>query len=377
MNLIEGTFVPERLTEAREEQGLTKTALAENVGITRQTISNYESGTITPSADVMSRIAASLCQPIRFFFTERNRSFHLATEPSFRKLGAREATARSICKRKIERIGDALDFLYGYINRITPQFPVSVSDPLNMDEYDIESEAISLRDSLSLGHGPIDKVSWAAENTGAICFDLDIPSWVDGFSFWFRYDDEARWQPIIVASSKANYYRNRFDIAHELGHLVLHRDLDAAELEKNHDLVENQANRFASSFLMPNDTFPNYVCYTSLSALLPVKEQWGVSVAAIVSRLHQLGILTERQYKNSFIEISRKGWRKQEPGDAFKTQEKPYYMNKASQFVVDNGCCKASDFAIRLGFSNEDLKRYFANDMFLKQSGKALKFSLK
>ena len=103
--------------------------------------------------------------------------------------------------------------------------------------------------------------------------------------------------------------RGRMDAAHELGHLLLHRDGRVCGQE-----AEAEANAFASAFLLPKDTISRELPRTpDLHRLLALKPRWGVSVAALVRRGFGLGIYSEWQYKSAFIELSRRGWRSGEP----------------------------------------------------------------
>jgi Zn-dependent peptidase ImmA (M78 family) len=107
--------------------------------------------------------------------------------------------------------------------------------------------------------------------------------------------------------------RSRFDAAHELGHLVLHRHAGAPQGRE----AEHEANRFASAFLMPRGSvFAVAPVFPSLDRLVVLKRQWIVSVGAIAYRLHALGLLTDWHYTRLCIEISERGFRTKEPQPA-------------------------------------------------------------
>jgi Zn-dependent peptidase ImmA (M78 family) len=102
--------------------------------------------------------------------------------------------------------------------------------------------------------------------------------------------------------------RGRFDAAHELGHLVLHKHAAPNGLD-----AEKDANRFAATFLMPEASLKSVGRVETISQVVDLKKKWQVSVAAMTYRLHELGIMSKWTYQTLFIEISRRGWRTTEP----------------------------------------------------------------
>src|SRR6202008_1087355 len=109
---------------------------------------------------------------------------------------------------------------------------------------------------------------------------------------------------------KLDYFRQRFDLAHELGPLVMHGDA-----EPGSRIVEEQANRFAAELLMPaaelRDLLPRQADWLTRGRL---KEQWNVSLQALLFRARRLGVMSEVTYRNAMATVSAKGWRRREPG---------------------------------------------------------------
>jgi len=127
---------------------------------------------------------------------------------------------------------------------------------------------------------------------------------VDAFSCW--RDD----QPYIFLNTFKSTERSRFDAAHELGHLVMHRHGAPQESRQ----AEMEADQFASHFLMPYDDLASRIRYvTSLEELIQAKRRWGVSVAALNYRLHKMGVISDWQNRTFNIELSTRGYRKSEP----------------------------------------------------------------
>ena len=120
---------------------------------------------------------------------------------------------------------------------------------------------------------------------------------VDAFSCW-RNDE-----PYVFLNTFKSTERSRFDAAHELGHLVLHKHGGA----KQGRSAEHEAHLFAASFLMPKDDVLATIPFvTDLDKIVKAKTRWGVSVAALAYRLHKLNLLTDWQYRTFCIQINRK-----------------------------------------------------------------------
>jgi Zn-dependent peptidase ImmA (M78 family) len=126
---------------------------------------------------------------------------------------------------------------------------------------------------------------------------------VDAFSMW------RRGRPYVFLNTFKTPEHQRFDAAHELGHLVLHR-----HGSPKGRAAEEEANRFASSFLMPAaDVRASIPMVYGLSQLTKAKARWKVSLAALNYRVHKLGLVTDWEYRSFCIELQRLGYRKAEP----------------------------------------------------------------
>src|SRR5205085_3002223 len=118
---------------------------------------------------------------------------------------------------------------------------------------------------------------------------------------------------------KASASRQRFDAAHELAHLVLHRGVDPKRLNSAADykIMEDQAHYFASALLMPAESFASDLYAPTLDGMLSLKQTWKVSVAAMIKRCEALGIIDDEGARRLWINYNRRGWRRTgEPFDA-------------------------------------------------------------
>ena len=152
--------------------------------------------------------------------------------------------------------------------------------------------------------------------------------------------------------------RSRFDAAHELGHLVLHKDLDNIYLRSlaGHRLVEEQANRFASAFLLPAKTFGYDVDYPSLAQLRALKPKWLASIAAMLKRVDDLGFLSETEARHLWMSFGRRGWKRREPLDDELTPEEPRLKFQAFDVLLSQGVQDASDILASVPYSLGDIE---------------------
>lgn len=163
------------------------------------------------------------------------------------------------------------------------------------------------------------------ERNGIFVFAVpDADERFDAFSLWS--DTEPR-RPVIIVSSNKPGDRLRLNCAHELGHLVLHRSPRG-----NLDELEKQARRFAAEFLMPEEAMRREITMPiAVTSLARLKPRWGVSIQALIVRAYELEMLTERQYRYMFEQISKLGWRKKEPSNLDIKAEKPRLLRKLSE----------------------------------------------
>ncbi len=160
-----------------------------------------------------------------------------------------------------------------------------------------------LREEWGLGTRPISNMIKLLELHGIRVLSLaENTRALNAYTFW------QDGQPFVYLNTVNSSERSRFDAAHELGHLVLHRGQDPNDPE-----TEAEANRFASAFLIPRSDLLRHRVYPSLAKLLRNKQRWNVSVSALVRAYRDNNLITEQRYKYLNIELSRKGWRKSEP----------------------------------------------------------------
>ena len=198
----------------------------------------------------------------------------------------------------------------------------NLNDPDSMDEmyHELEDVAIKVREYWNLGDGPIGDLQYILESHGIIVtgFDTSEDS-IDAFSQrTILKNDEVCF--IAVDQGRKPEGRIRFDMAHELAHLLIHpwsEDIDSLPKEE-FKLRETEANMFASAFLLPRSTFGSEVSNysTDLEYYLWLRKKWKTSIQAMMYRARQLGCITGNQFQYMMRQVSKRGWRKTEPGDS-------------------------------------------------------------
>jgi Zn-dependent peptidase ImmA (M78 family) len=209
------------------------------------------------------------------------------------------------------------------------------------EDEEIEVAATSVRRSWGLGDGPIGNLVKLIESRGIFVGHLPLPNeTVNAFSFW-----SGAVPFIITGTDDTTAVRRRFDLAHELGHLVLHQGIGEEELEQKQvlDRVETEANRFAGAFLLPATSYLNEVFTARLEAFVELKKRWKVAISAQIYRCSDLEIFTEHQILNMRKQMSARRWRKCEPLDDQIPIEKPSLISKAVGLLFESKVLSPAD----------------------------------
>lgn len=342
-------LIPARIKEAREARGYTLEAFADDLGVTKSAVAQYEAGQISPSGEMMNSIITLTDQPPAFF--TKHSTISESKTPFWRSLKRMELHNRRRVLRRLAWSREIVSYLDRFIDLPAPNIPSHDFEYENADVFQIEEIADSVRDAWGLGRGPIDDLVGVLELNGITvieesvgCSDMDAVSWwIDG-------------RPMILLAEEDRLGpRKNFNLAHELGHLVLHAlvDLDI----KNLDKVEAQANRFASAFLMPQESFGSEILGTSLNYLLSLKLRWNVAVAAIGYRAKDLGILNKNQYGYLLRQMNAKGIRKKEPYDDEIVTSQPVLIKHAVKMLIEHGVQTKSQIATALALNPKDIEK--------------------
>ncbi len=355
MSLAVG-FVGSRLAEARRARAISAADLAGISDVSAQSISKYENGRQTPRHDVVERFADKLSFPTEYFFrpiAERD------PRPVFwrSKLSALSVDLDRALVR-LEWLKELIDYLGGFFDYPEldlPQFDIP-DDPTKISTDFLEEAAQHVRAIWNVERGPLPDSLEKIEASGILVSRIHVGAEkVDAFSQW---SDRFQIPFIVLSRDKASAARQRFDALHELAHILLHKNVNQTHLNNRatYKLLEQQADRFASFMLLPEQDFLDELYAPTLDGMLSMKERWGVSVAAMIMRCKSLDLVDDFSAKRLWMNYTRRGWRKGEPFDGKMEKEKPYLIRRSVEMLIDEGVKSAEDIAKALPFPREDLE---------------------
>lgn len=307
------TFIPARLEMARAIRQMTATDLASAASISAPWISQIENVKKTPGPELVRELARVLNFPVEFFYRPvksqpPSDAFHFRATSKLAKKD--EATARSLSTLAIE-LSDWIEATY---HSPAPAVP-EVQDLIGSDdELAPEQAAEAVRGAWGLGVAPIKNLLQLLESKGAKVYSAGGPlQAIDAFSF--RHGAT----PVIFLNVHKSAERLRFDLAHELGHLVMHGGSLNVEPGKE---KEQAANDFASSFLMPRSDVIGAIHSNNLMLedVLTLKRRWRVSAMALNLRAHRLGVISDWTYSTLAKQLSMAGFRRGEPGSDLRAE---------------------------------------------------------
>ena len=328
-------FDRSRLTLARNLAGLRKSDLASLLGKSATAVAAWESGAKRPTAATVAQLALSLSVDPGFFAARADDVAALSSNPHFRSLRSTSQLARDQAFAYGQLAVDIAMSLEKHVEFPAVSVPC-LAAPADGPDDDPERAAQLVREQWGMGDGPAGHLVRLLEHHGVlVVFSPPQAAAVDAYSF------DSRLRPVVVLNPiKRDYYRQRFDVAHELGHLVMH-----ADAEPGGRIVEEQANRFASELLMPaaqiRGLLPATMGGNVWVTLARLKEQWGVSMQALLYRARRLGRLGDVSHRNAMTTISARGWRRDEPG-LVDIIEQPSLLPKAMELLEHAGIDQAA-----------------------------------
>lgn len=280
---------PERVELVRLRLGLTKIGFARALGVNRKTIQRFEvTGDLN---EVLMERLCSLSKYPREFFEKPSAEYPNPDGVSFRSLRSLTSSARDSALAAAALAFEVDDWVHERFDLPSHTLvPVINRTPMEA--------AAALRAHWGIGERPIADMVNLLEVNGVRVFSLvEETRHLDAYSFW-RND-----KPYVFLNTMKTAEHNRFDAAHELGHLVMHRHTGS-----NHKSAEDEANSFASAFLIPpRDLVAQLPRTRSLNDLIAGKKRWKVSASALNYALHKHGLISEWQYRSNYIELNKIG----------------------------------------------------------------------
>lgn len=350
-------FNGERLKIARMWRNLSATQLADLTGFSRQTISMLENGKLmNPEFATVQKLSEKLEFPITFFLEETKINLNESTT-YFRSLLTTNKKYRVEQEEKIKFIAIVYNMLSEYLEfeKVNlPQIPTNATP---------QEAANILREYWGLGNRPIENIVYLAESNGLIVTDFETATGdVDAFSHKITSDDMETYL-IGYSKNKRTAARIHFDVAHEIGHILLHNwreDLECIDKEEFKE-IELQAHAFASAFLLPEDEFRKDVSpyATNLAYYTELKKTWKVSIAAMIRRAKDLDIITADDYSRLMRNMQKQGIRKIEPLDDELVTAEPSLLRQAIKILFDQKVFTPNEFL-------EELSREYGLTLYPK-----------
>lgn len=360
---------PEKLTQIREARELTMTDIARHLGISPAAVQAWESKKAEPKEEYLPVLSELLKVPPVFLQTPYNDKIQLDKNIFFRSLADLPANKRKSAERKVEWVMELVQFIEEYVE--LPCFDLDNICRGDRCDYSVdEIEELAYKTRIAIGFSadrPISNLTEAIEKAGCIVAEIEIANAVDAFS-----TKPSEHRPLILLDTlKDSPGRRRFNIAHELGHIIMHRNYRYKRDQRNiHNEVEKQANIFASALLLPKNGFSKRVSYhgSRFNDLLTLKKEWLVSMIAIVHRLRDLNLITHTEAKSYYMKISRLGYRKQEPEDNSIPFERPIFLAESLNLIKELDLSLLSRFQITCGLPSNDLNSLVGEKVFDEHS---------
>ncbi len=323
------------------------------IGVSPATISKWRSGLQAPESEALERLA-SVVNVTPEWFTRP--PLPGMSKPLFRSNASAHVAARAMLEIRIQWANELVTKLAEFVE--LPKLKLPHRTFTNIDEIsdpDIEDAANECRALWNLGTKEIPDLALAAESNGIILVREETGvAQIEGLSAW---SDTLGVPFILLSSDKGNAFRSRFDLAHEIGHLILHRYVGNELESERYKLKESQAHKFAGALLLPAETFAEEIrTPVTLDSLLLTKQRYGVSVAASIMRLHALSIITDDEKQNLYKRRSARWGVKSEPGDDYRAPEKPRLLKRTIELLSSSGIISVEGMAAFAGLSAIDVE---------------------
>lgn len=285
------------LGTVRIARGMTQAELSRRSGVSQALISKVESGVGSLDNDRVSTLAKILDVPQDLLTTLVSEAGAPSTVFHRKRSTLPVSTANQLRAE--------LDLTHLQVAGILGSEDSTLllrREPLPDDGFDSpEDIARNIRSALELPSGPVLHLSLALETVGVVVIQRTLKSaQIDAIMSW----PQGR-RPLVMLGDHAPADRQRFTLAHELGHAVMHQVPTEDQ--------EGEADRFASELLMPAASIRDQLNDLTIPKLAQLKSVWAVSMAALLRRARDLGTITDAQYRALNIEMSRSGYRTSEP----------------------------------------------------------------
>jgi Zn-dependent peptidase ImmA (M78 family) len=314
---------PDMLRLARQRRGFQQTEAARRLGMDQSLLSRMENGLVEIREDLIAKASQVYDLPVSFF-DQRDPVYGapVSVHPMWRKKA-------DVTARELDAVVAELNFRVMHLRRFFQGAEIANTNDMprmDIEEYgNPERIAALVRRHWRVPSGPLRNLTQLAEKAGALVAHSDLGgASISGVTF-----SVPGMPPLIALNANQPADRMRFSLAHELGHIIMHRFPTPN--------MEQEANEFAVGMLMPAEDIRPYFLgrRIDLSALASLKPEWRVSMAALLMRAHKLKFLTDNQHTYLWKQISARGYRLHEPPELDFEHEKPELLEQIIRVHLD------------------------------------------
>lgn len=357
-------FYGEKLKQLRELNGFSRRDLGNKLEVSEQAIGQYENDQATPRLDVLNKLPALFKVTSNFFNSPSFVKENVITEGAI-AYRTKDRSSQKKITDELEYISYAkffIDYFDSFVTSNIGGFNELMKRVINFtnSNIDLRIEKIAevAKNFLSLTDNRL--LMSKLEQSGITILEKDLGLRVDAYS-GFTKDGEPY---IVLGNIKKTAVRRNFDLAHELGHLLLHSYIIMTDLtDKEHTVIENQANLFASAFLLPRSEF---ICdfrkishNTNPDSYIDLKKKYLVSIAALEYRAYKLHLLSYQQNRYFWSQMTKKQYRVFEPLDDKIVPVKPGKLRSLLSFLLENKLITIDSISKRFGITKEFLINLF------------------
>ena len=287
----------EILKLARDSRGLSQKDLSLKLGIKQGTLSKIENEFLSADENLVNQVANILNYPISFFYQKRD--VQLVSGHYRKKI--------TLPQKEVRKQQSKMTILEWHLEKMVESIELPEANLPKWDcNFDGNPEICAnyLREYWKIPRGRIENLTKLIEDNGIVVIPMDLGK-LDGLSIYTQSGI-----PVIFTNRATSGDRHRFNLAHELGHLIMHF---RQKIDESRD-IEDEAHSFASELLIPSREIKPHLVKITIEKLAELKRYWKVSMQAILVKAYkQLSLLTQNQYHYLWKQMSYLGYRKKEP----------------------------------------------------------------
>ena len=345
-------FVGKSLTNIRVLHDFSRKQLADRIGLTEQSIWQYENGYMSPKLEVVNDLKKLFNVKASYFYNPDLLESGLSSNIQMESIAYRSETINSSSKYYSESVH--LKFIDSFLHNIEKKISYPRNELLDIRNevinylrensdldrsLQIEYIAVLTRKRLGLDLNSNQNLLFLLEKAGAFIFEKEIGDTVDAYSLWSEEDRPY----IMLGNVKKSAVRRNFDLAHELGHLLLHYKVEFTMQDgKSYRTLEAEAHNFASCFLLPKEEFiKDFLMISKKSnpkAYVELKRKWLVSIAAMELRAYKLNLIEYQQHRYFYMSLNKYKYKFVEPLDDEIPINRPTKIKSILQLLFEKNC---------------------------------------